>query len=660
VFTRHIPRAGSPVGTSTTRFGTRAAASAAALALGLGLALVPVSANADTAAASYAEGQFLSGTLAGMDLANAVSLDPAVARNDGTQPKQTSDDPLNATLLQTVDVQQDNGIQTDLGEYVDAGALNQYAEADKNGVSLGASGAVGDDGAIGAGPTQSGAAGDVDVDLNNALDDSYDNVLNNLSLSLDGVAAQAQGNLDTAVGDYRLEGATLTFTSPAIGDLTSKVNTALDSVDSELAALEAPGGPLSSAVNDILNPILGIVGSSADVSVDITSDVHEAVQSLLTGIYSNGPVQFNLQTGSVSVDLEQLLGGDLNNLPVNTELLSDAVIGQVLTGITDTVSSLADQIVDRVKTSLHNANVDIHANLDLLSEQGSTEGKLCHDVQVPVIGDIVDGLGGLGGLGGLLGGLGGSEVTQGIIGYTTQTICDTVQTVLPDLHSTANLDVEGTIDQLLDGGAAKAEASVSLLNGTIAPTVPVDQVIGGLGTALLDGLFGSDGAVSSLIDGLNTGLVDPAVNGLLGAAGVDSALTDALSVRVNLQETSMASPQGMAVAAGSLFTQTAVRVSALQGQLSTLNLAAATVGPNVTQVIDPGCTVNCGPGGDGDPDPCTVNCGPGTPSTPTATDRLAYTGVGIATLIAVILALLASGAYLAREGYRKNHPQALG
>jgi hypothetical protein len=35
------------------------------------------------------------------------------------------------------------------------------------------------------------------------------------------------------------------------------------------------------------------------------------------------------------------------------------------------------------------------------------------------------------------------------------------------------------------------------------------------------------------------------------------------------------------------------------------------------------------------------------------------TGVGIATLIAVILALLAAGAYLAREGYRRNHPQSI-
>src|SRR5690606_20377811 len=102
--------------------------------------------------------------------------------------------------------------------------------------------------------------------------------------------------------------------------------------------------------------------------------------------------------------------------------------------------------------------------------------------------------------------------------------------------------------------------------------------------------------------------------------------------------------------AGTRFTQTAVRISVLGGSVSTINIAAATVGPNLV-VADPDCVINCdgGPGGPGDPG------GPGNPGNPdtTATDRLATTGVGIATLIAVILALLAAGAYLAREGYRK-------
>jgi len=645
VFTQHIPRTGSPVGKSTSPF-TKAGASLGVIALTAGVALIGApAANAAEVATSYAEGQFLSGTLAGMDLANVVELASAEARNNGTQAKQTSDDPLDATVLQSVNVESPDGIQADLGEYVDSGVLNQYAEADRNGVSLGASGAIGDDGGIGVGAVESGAAGDVDVNLGDALDERFDSVVSDLKLSLKAVAAQATGNLTTASGDYRLEGAILTFTSPAIGDLPGKVSSALGTVDAQLAELSTDQGALGLAVGDVLDPVLGVVGSSADVSISIDNDARVAVQSLLTGSYGDDAVTFDLQTGNVQVDLEALAGGDLNNLPVNTELLSDAVISAVLQNITERVSALADQIVDKVDIALHDAKVDVHANLDLLSPQGSS-GTVCTDTQVPIIGDLL-------GSGGLLGGLGlGTGANQGVIGYTTETVCEIVGEVLPDLHSTATLDIEGTVDQILNGTASKAESSISLLNGAITPTLNADGIVDGMADGLLDGLFDSDGAISSFTSSLQSTLVDPAVEGLLGVDGVETALTDLLSVRVNLQETSMASPQGRAVATGSYFTQTAVRVSALNGA-ATLNLAAATVGPNVVTVVDPGCTTNCGPGNPGDPGD------PGNPVTPTATDRIAYTGVGIATLIAVILALLAAGAYLAREGYRKNHAQSL-
>lgn len=650
----HIPRTGEPVGNSKSVI-TRAGASLGVIALTAGIALVGApAANAAEAATSYAEGQFLSGTLLGMDLANVAELAPAEARNNGTQEKQTSDDPLDASVLQTVDIESPDGIQTSLGDNVNAGVVNQYAEADKNGVSLGASGAIGDDGAIGVGSVQNGAAGDLDVDLDSALDGRFDSVIDNLTLTLKTVAAQASGNLSTATGDYSLNGAILTFTSPAIGDLPGKVNTALGTVDTELAQLSSDDGALGVALGDALDPVLGIVGSSADVSITIDDDAREAVQSLLTGTYSKNGVTVDLTTGEVRVDLAQAVGGDLNNLPVNTELLSDAVIGAVLSNITDTVSGLADQIVNKVTVALHDAKVGVHANLDLLSSQGSGQTEQCTDTQIPIIGDVL-GTGSLLGTGGLLGGLGS---TQGIIGYTTQTVCQLVGDVLPDLHSTVNVDIEGTVDQILSGAAAKAEASVSLLNGTVTPTLDVNGIVDGLGTGLLDGLFDSDGAVSSFTNALDLNLVDPATEGLLGDNGIGIALTDFLSVKVNVQETSMASPMGNAVAAGSYFTQTAVRVSALNGA-ATLNVAAATVGPNITTIVDPGCTVNCGPGGPGggDPDPCFVNCGPGT--TITAGGSLAYTGIGIATLIAIILALLAAGAYLAREGYRRNHAKSL-
>jgi hypothetical protein len=278
---------------------------------------------------------------------------------------------------------------------------------------------------------------------------------------------------------------------------------------------------------------------------------------------------------------------------------------------------------------------------------------------VPIIGDLVSGV--TDGLNGLLGNLGGSNSgpAQGIIGYTTQAVCDMVDTVLPDLHSTADVNVQGSVDQILNGNPPTADGSISLLNGTINVPVDTGDILGALGTSLTNGLFSPSGAVSQVTDALNTNLVDPASNGLLnGDSSVKSALTGIMSVKVNVQELTPASQQGTAVAAGNLFTQTAVRVTALKGVgstgLATVNIAAATVGPNVATVITP-CVTNCGP-------PCTTNCGPSGPNPPvttTAADRLAMTGVGIATLIAVILALLAAGAYLAREGYRRNHPHSL-
>ena len=88
----------------------------------------------------------------------------------------------------------------------------------------------------------------------------------------------------------------------------------------------------------------------------------------------------------------------------------------------------------------------------------------------------------------------------------------------------------------------------------------------------------------------------------------------------------------------------------LGNDLATIDLAQAIVGPNVTTIVDPDCT---------EPDGCDTGgvtvTPPGGGGGPGA-GSLAYTGIGIATLIAVILALLAAGAYLVRESYRRNHP----
>jgi hypothetical protein len=668
--------------------------------------LAPTSATAAVVPTSYAQAQFLSGSLLGGDLADIVALEGAEAYNDGTQPLQTSDDPLHATALGAIDVDIPGGVQIPLDDFVDAGAVNQYAEAANDGKSLAASGAIGDDGSIGAGAVGSGPAGDLGLDLDDAIGDQYASFLTELNLSLEAVAAQAVGNLDAASGDYRLEGATLSLTSPAIAGLSDKVLGALGVIDDDLLGLSGASGSLAGELGSLiqaLNPLLNIAGANADVSVEIITDLEAAVTPLLNGSYGNGAVSFNLQSGAIEIDLEQLLGGDLNNLPPNTELISSAVLIPVLTGITETIEGLIDDILAKVDETLRQAVLDVHVGIavdvpvlgstqvcdtifkDVIGPIGATVDQVVNGLVGGTIGGVTNGLpigtvlpglgleglvgGVLGGGGGVLGGLFGGgaggaplAVPTGVIGQVTEQLCQTVQQVLDLLETSISLDIEGSLSQILAGtpGSASANLTVAGLN------VPVNiaNIVNALGLNLANGLFDTnDGAVAQLLSALNLGLLDPAVDGLLGDEllgldGLGIALDEVLSVLVNVQERFVVGSSGLAITRpGSYFTETAVRVSVLAGGLTTLNVAAATVGPNVTRVVDPGCQTNCGPN-----PPCAgAGCLPGDPGGPStsSSNRLAMTGVGIATLIAVILALLAAGAYLAREGYRRNHPQSV-
>lgn len=628
---------------------TRKRLSGAALAIAIGSSLAvasPLTATAATSSgSSYAEGQFLSGTLLGSDLANIVALASAEARNNGTQNTQVVKDPLSASVLQTVNLTVPGGLQLNFGSFLDAGAVSQFARADSNGSSLGASGAVGDDGGIGVGSVGSGTSGDLDLNLASLTGSQFASILADLKLSLEAVSAQATADFDDMDGDYVLDGANLTFTSPAIADLIKRVNAALVPVNNALASLEGSDGILAELLEGLLsavNPVLGIIGSSADVSVDITTDINAAVSGLLGGTFGNGAVSFNLNTGTVQVNLEQLHGGSLNNLPVGTELLSDVIVSQILTGITGTVSALADDILSAVSVAVNNAQLDIDLHLDLLTDGGVEQVQVCSLVETILTdAEILE------------------RLLQGLTGPLFEQVCNIVDEVLPDLETSVDLDINGTLRQILNGTAPTSSLVISLLGGTVPVSLNINSLLDGLIGQITDVLFDADGAIGKVSALLQSGLVDPAVSGLLGSGTtIQSLLTDVLSVKVNLQDTTMIGASGMAVfPTGTQFTQTAVRVSVLGGSVSTINIAAATVGPNLV-VDDPGCVIDCGPGDPDDPDNPDNPDNPGDPDT-TATDRLATTGVGIATLVAVILALLAAGAYLAREGYRKNHPQPL-
>ena len=515
MFTKHIPRTGNPVGKSHSVF-TRVGASVGAIALTTGLALAGApAASAANPLASWAQAKFLSGSVLGMNLDSIVQLKPAEAANNGNQDMQWQDDPLKAELLSAIPVDTANGVQLSLGDWLDSGVVSQYAQASKDGTSMAAAGAAGDDGGVGVGPTDRGAAGDLDLNLTMLLDQSFASVLTDLKLDLDGVSSQAVAQLDQASGAYAIADANLTFTSPAVADLAEKVAAALQSVDDHLIAIGSDDGELGNAVDKVLDPVLDAVGSSANVTVDINADLQDVVNKLLRSKYGNGAVSFDLQTGEVRVDLQTLLGGDINALAPNTEILSGPVINKVLEGVTDTVATLADNIVDKVREALHDAKVTVHADLDLLSPQsGGSASTVCHVVDLPVVGDILGGVlgGDLGSVGDLLDlpgvnqlsdltsvlstsqiteltqALGVTDLTQldgasnltqltqllqnagsglggglkGLLGRTLPahtlakpTLCEVVQNVLPDLHSTVALDIEGTVDDLIDGTAAR-------------------------------------------------------------------------------------------------------------------------------------------------------------------------------------------------------------
>ncbi|MGV8912567.1 MAG: choice-of-anchor G family protein [Rhodoglobus sp.] len=692
MFTQHIPRTGKPVGNTKHSPAVRFGAALGTVALVSGFTLIaPAAASADeVTGASYAYAEFLSGNILGTDLSNVAGLGRVAASNNGTQSRQINRDPLAVDALGASVINQPGGIQLPMVDVLDAGVISHYAQADKDGESFASTGAIQNDGGLGVGNVSAGPAGDLTLDLDSLLDNQFASVLTGLKLDLDAVAARADGSMTSASGDCTLADATLSFSSPAISQLTNKVTTALSGVDGQLLSLGSDDGALGNSIDRIHDPLLGVVGSSAEVKVVIDADVQNAVSSFLIGQYGNGAVSFNLETGAVLVDLETLLGSDLNDLPPNTELLTDAVVNQILNGITETVGTLADDIVDRVESALRNARVDVSANLNLLTAQNPLQQNVCSDIQVPIIGDIITGgTGSTGGLGGLLGGLTGGitqTITQDVIGHTTETVCKLVATALPDLRSTVTVNIVGTVNDLIDGTAAKATANISLLGGTVNTGLDVDALIGSLGTSLNQSLFSNGGVVSSVVTRLNSGLVNPAVTGLLGSYSVATVLNDLISITVNVQEQWTST----GAVSGEMFTETAVRVTVgsnvnaaglsnsgglLNGALSratsapsfaargvvSLNVAQATVGPNVRTVVDPGCTVNCGPGGD--PDPCVGICLPGDPDFPELPTlafggQLAYTGAGVATLIALIVALLAAGAYFARQGYLRTHPKS--
>jgi hypothetical protein len=664
------------------RTGRRLAAglTSVALAMGFALAGATTAQAADTAPVATSEAQFLSGSLLGMNLDNVASLAAASAHADADDPPMTVNDPFEATALNSVTVGDGSSVQANLGQFIQLGAIGEYATAAKNGTSAAETGGVQKDGGVTVGQEQSMPGGDATVDLSKLLGSGFASNIADLKVAIDAVTAQAVSDGSNAEGDYSLAGVDLHFTSPAISQLIEKVNTALDSVTNRLSKLDGSDGLLVSDLNKALiklNPALNLLGGNAHITASInTGDLRSLVQNLLTTQYGSDGVSFDLETGVVTLNLEKLLGEDLNNLPAGTELIDSSILDPVLNSVTTKVSNIADQVVGAVKDALNNATVTIHADLSENVAQAPLVQNICNlvqkviqvptqvvqqvTIQVPVINGVplpvVNGVPQLNGVpvvGSLLGKVTGTltyitetvnqTVTKLVDQNVTQNVCSDVTTALPDLTTSVVANVTGTVNEFLNGAGLHATATAQVLGVTIP--VNLNLATSSIAGSLNDQLFDSDSAITDLVNALNIGLVDPAVQGLTGDSDSVASLADVLSIRVNNKDVN-----------DGTFTETAVEIRVLPGltgglgtalragsSVAQINLARASVGPNVVP----------GDVGGVDTTPPPTDGNPGTTAGNIA--RLATTGMGIAALVAAVLALLAAGAYLVRESYRRNH-----
>jgi len=675
------------------RPGRRIAAGLVSVALATGFALAGATTAhaATTTPVATADAQFLSGTLLGTDLGNVASLQGAHAEAGPNDAPMTEKDPLQAKALNTVTVGDGTSQQTNAGGVVQVGAVGQYATAAKTGKSAAETGGLQKDGGVGIGQDQSMPGGDATVDLSSLLGSGFASNIADLKVAIGAVAAQAVSDGTNASGDYSLEGVDLKFTSPAISKLIEKVNTALDSVSNRLSNLDGSDGALVGDLNKALigiNPALNLLGGSAHVTASIdTGDLKALVQNLLNTQYGSDGVTFDLETGVVTLNLEKLLGKNLNDLAPGTELVDASILNPVLNSVTTKVSGIADQVVGAVKDALNNATVTLHADLSQNVAQAPLVQNICKlvdkviqvptqvvqqvTIQVPVINGVplpvVNGVPQLNGVpvtGSLLGKVTGTltyvtqtvnqTVTKLVDQTVTQNVCSDVSTPLPALTTSLTANIAGTVNEFLTGAGVHATAAAKVLGVTVP--VNLNGVIGNIAGSLNGQLFDSDSAITDLVNALNTGLVDPAIQGLTDGSNSVAKLADVLSIKVNNQDVS-----------NGTFTETAVEVRVLPGltgglgtalrtatggSVAQINLARASVGPNVVPGEVGG--VDTTPPSDGNP-------GGGNPGTTVGNiARLATTGVGIAALVAAVLALLAAGAYLVRESYRRNHSAMAG
>ncbi|WJS91503.1 choice-of-anchor G family protein [Microbacterium testaceum] len=330
---------------------TAAAVGAASLSMFGGV----TAANAAPGDVSNASGTFLGGSVLSLiDLDDVVLLEGATATNGGTEETVTDYNTLDLTAVGVVNVTAPGGVQVpiDLGSL---GVVGQYASADPDGSSVGASGAVGSGGIIGTGAP---ATGPLSLSLGGAVDTLAGSVaaelvdeITGLDLTLGAVSARAAQDAPAdATSSYTIAGGQLVIDSATLSALTAELNTAVGGLQASLDNVDG-------LVNGGVASVLGALGVQANLSVGTTS-LTGAISGLLTGQITSDEypgVVIDLGTGEIIVDLDEI--GRLNNLPAGAELLGAQTLPYIQDAVVDAVTGLTDRIDTAVLNAVRGISV---------------------------------------------------------------------------------------------------------------------------------------------------------------------------------------------------------------------------------------------------------------------------------------------------------------
>ena len=305
------------------------------------VAIQPAAAAATDVA--EAEGLLLSGSGI-VDLDGIAQLGGAYSARAATSGGGTTNQPLNLTALNTVGVDLGNDVDL-VGQngLLTLGVDGQYARTSATGATA-SSGLLTNDGGIGVGTGVGTGASTLDLNPLFSRVGADTTVLSNARLRIGALASTitaTRGAQVTTTSDYRIAGAELQLTSPAVAGLTTSLRTDLRAVSSAVNSGLGANGALAGTTTALTAELqrllrttsLGLVnvnGTNVTATVDLNLD--DTLTRVLQQPITDGAVTITPSTGAVTVDLDRLT--TLNGQPANTPVLTTATVAAINQSIT--------------------------------------------------------------------------------------------------------------------------------------------------------------------------------------------------------------------------------------------------------------------------------------------------------------------------------------